>query len=268
MAILFVASDAFELKPFAASLVGVRGLKWPVDFAEEGLWDGQRAILVANGAGPKLAAEAVEVARRAIMLSDLSSSRLDAIVSVGVCGGLNPDLRANDIVVASEVRAPELSETFACQMPGMDNGNSSEAGRISTGIVVSVDHVAGTIEEKAKLREEGADVVEMEAAGVAAKARHLGIPFFCIKSVSDRYDEPMPLDMNQLRTPEGRFARGKIGNYAVTHPQVLPGLLRLKRRADDAAGVLGGFLVGCRIQPERVAGAGVGRAEVEEQTGA
>ncbi len=265
MAILFVASEAYELKPFAASLVGARGLKWPIDYAAEGVWEGQRAVLVANGAGPKLAGEAVEVARRAIMLSDLSSSRLDSIVSVGVCGGLNPDRKPNDILIATAVLAPELNDSFPCQAVGGQGA--------SVGVLVSVDRVAGTVEEKARLRESGADAVDMEAAGVAAKARQLGLPFFCVKAVSDSFDEPMPLDMNQMRTPEGRFARGKIGNYAVTHPQVLPGLLRLKRRADDAAAVLGGFLVSCQIQPERVDGAAVvgssgGKSGLEGQTGA
>jgi adenosylhomocysteine nucleosidase len=186
------------------------------------------------------------------MLSDLSSSRLDAIVSVGVCGGVHPDRKPNDIVIATTLLAPEANDSFSCQLPTF-----SEQSGVVTGTIVSIDRVAGTPEEKARLRESGADAVEMEAAGVAAKARALGIPFFCIKAVSDSADEPMPLDMNQMRSPEGRFARGKIGNYAVTHPQILPGLLRLKRRADDAAAVLGGFLASCQIQPERAVGSAV-----------
>jgi adenosylhomocysteine nucleosidase len=254
MAILFIASEAYELKPFAALLTAVRSLKWPIDYAEEGIWEGQRAILVANGAGPKLASEAVEVARRAIMLSDLSASRLDAVVSVGVCGGLNPDRKPNDIIVATTVLAPETNNSFACHLPG-----PRERAGVITGTVVSIDHVAITPGEKTGLRELGADAVEMEAAGVAAKALHLGVPFLCIKAVSDSFDETMPLDMNRMRTPEGRFARGKIGNYAVTHPQILPGLLRLKRRADDAAAALGDFLASCQIQPDRLAGIAAAR---------
>jgi adenosylhomocysteine nucleosidase len=266
MAILFVASEAYELKQFAASLVGVRSLKWPIDYAAEGVWGGQRAVLVANGAGPKLAAEAVEVARRAIMLSDLSSSRLDSIVSVGVCGGLHPDRKPNDILVATSVLAPELNDSFPC--------HSVSGQGAFVGVVVSIDRVAGTTEEKARLRELGADIVEMEAAGVAKKANQLGLPFFCIKAVSDSFDEPMPIDMNQMRSPEGRFGRGKIGNYAITHPQILPALLRLKRRADDAAVALGGFLVSCQMQQiDRAAGSAVvgstrGESGLEEQTGA
>lgn len=199
---------------------------------------------MANGAGPKLASQAVEVALRAVLVAELSSSKLEAIVSVGICGALDPALRVNQVVVADRVLAVDSQDSFDCQKP-------TGEGEAVTGLVLSLDRVAWTVAEKAALRTQGADAVEMEAAGVAAKARQADVPFFCIKVVSDQADEPLPFDMNQMRTREGRFARGRIGSYAVTHPNVLPGLLRLKRRADDAAQTLGEFLVRCRIQPER-----------------
>jgi adenosylhomocysteine nucleosidase len=219
-------------------------LGWPLEYAEAGVWDGQRAILVANGAGPRLAAEAVEVARRAVMVADLSSSRLEAIVSIGVCGGLNPELEPGQVLCPTKVLAVDLKQEFECHM--------IEAAReFASGIAISTDRVAGTVEEKKKLREQGGDIVEMEAAGVALKAIQAGVPFYCIKAISDSAGDEMPLDLNEMRTIEGRFARGKIASYALTHPAVLPGLLRLKRRSEEAAGVLGDFLVGCRIAQER-----------------
>ena len=244
MSILFVAAESFELKPFAAYLTGCRSLNWPLDYAEEGVLEGQRAIVVANGAGPKLASQAAEVALRAVMVAELSSSKLEAIVSVGICGALDPALRLNQVVVAERVLAADSQDSFDCQKPGGE-------GTAVTGVVLSIDRVAWTVEEKAALRAQGADAVEMEAAGVAAKARQAEVPFFCVKVVSDQADERLPFDMNQMRTREGRFARGRIGSYALTHPNALAGLLRLKRRADDAAQALGEFLVRCRIQPER-----------------
>jgi adenosylhomocysteine nucleosidase len=244
MAILFVASESYEIKPFASRLAGGRSLNWPLDYAEEGVWEGQRAILVANGAGPRLASEAVEVARRAVMVADLSSSRLEAIVSIGVCGGLNPALVPGQVICPKTVMAVDVPEVFECHVMEATHGFVS-------GVAISTDRVAGTLEEKRKLREQGGDVVEMEAAGVAAKAMQAGVPFYCIKVVSDSAEDEMPLDLNAMRTIEGRFARGKIGSYALTHPNVLPGILRLKRRSEDAADVLGDFLVGCRIEQER-----------------
>ena len=86
MAILFVAADAAELQPFERYLINARKLKWPLDYAYEGILEGRRILLAANGAGPKLVAQAIEVAKRAITAAELSSSKLEAIVSVGFCG--------------------------------------------------------------------------------------------------------------------------------------------------------------------------------------
>src|ERR1700745_3767115 len=99
MAFLYVAAEASELQPFTELLTGVRKLKWPVDYAYEGIWEGRRMLLAANGAGPKLAADVVEVAIRAGMVAELSSSRLEAVISTGYCGALSPDLCESQIVV-------------------------------------------------------------------------------------------------------------------------------------------------------------------------
>src|SRR5689334_12934883 len=114
MAILYVASEAFELEPFANLLTGLRKLKWPIDYAFEGIWEGRRVMLAANGAGPKLATQAVEVAIRAVTAAELSSSRLESVVSTGCCGALLPNLREGQIVVGTEVLDAEARETFEC----------------------------------------------------------------------------------------------------------------------------------------------------------
>ena len=103
MALLFVASEADELKPFAGSLTNLRKLKWPLDYAYEGILQGRRVMLAAHGAGPKLAAQAVEIAIRAVSAADLSSSALEAVFSVGYCGALQGNLRENDIVIPDTV---------------------------------------------------------------------------------------------------------------------------------------------------------------------
>jgi nucleoside phosphorylase len=114
MAILYVASEAVELEPMAKLLTGLRKLKWPLAYAWEGVWEGRRILLAANGAGSKLAARAVEVAIRAITSAELSSSALDAVVSTGFCGALDPALAAGQIVVASEVLDWTNKERYDC----------------------------------------------------------------------------------------------------------------------------------------------------------
>jgi adenosylhomocysteine nucleosidase len=243
MAILYVASEAAELKPFANMLTGLRRLKWPIDYAFEGILEGRRIMLAANGAGPQLAAQAVEVAIRAVTAAELSSSRLEAVVSTGYCGAISPDLHELQIIVPTQVLDLATNEAFDCAKIAPD-------GEFVSGILVSQNRIAIDSAEKETLRTHGAIAVDMEAAGVAARAQRASLPFYCIKAVSDRADESFGFNINEMRTTEGRIARGKITIYAITHPNLIPELFQLKRRTSDAAKALGEFLVSCRIVSE------------------
>ena len=46
----------------------------------------------------------------------------------------------------------------------------------------------------------------MEAAGVARAAEDLGVPFYCIRAVSDLAGEDFANDFNAALTPDGRFS--------------------------------------------------------------
>jgi len=243
MAVLYVASEAAELKPFAKLLTGLRKLKWPIDYAWEGIWEDRRIMLAANGAGPQLAAQAVEVAIRAVTAAELSSSKLDFVFSVGYCGALSADLREGQIIVGTEVFDLATQERFPCVPVTAERDFQS-------GMIVSQNRIAIGAVEKATLREGGAIAVDMEASGVAARAIRAGLPFSCIKVITDRADESFGFDLNKMRTTEGRIARGKIGTYAISHPRLIPELMQLRRRVKDAAAILGEFLVSCRVNSE------------------
>ncbi len=240
MAILYVASEAAELTPFADLLTGLRKLKWPVDYAWEGILQGRRILLAANGAGPKLAADVVEIAIRAGMVAELSSSKLEAVVSTGFCGALDVSLKQSQIVVATAVVCPATGENYPCEV--IQNEQEFVCGPL-----LSQNRIANDVPEKKTLSATGAIAVDMESAGVAARTKRAGLPFCCIKVVSDRADESFPFDLNSMRSPEGRIVRGKIVLHALTHPNVISALLRLRRRTGDAAKILGDFLVSSRI---------------------
>jgi adenosylhomocysteine nucleosidase len=245
MAILYVASEASELKPLAEMLTGLRKLPWPIDYAYEGVHEGRRILLAANGAGPRLAEKAVEVAIRAVTAADLSASKLEAVISTGWCGALDPALKEKQILIATEILNAASQERYECAR--VDIPDSSAKTAVS-GLIVSQDRIAVLAQEKTRLRAEtGALAVEMEAAGVAARARRAGLPFCCIKVVTDRAEESFGFDLNAMRTSEGRIARGKIIGHTVAHLNLLPELFRLKRRSEEAARALGEFLVSCRI---------------------
>jgi adenosylhomocysteine nucleosidase len=248
MAILYVASEAAELKPLAEMLTGLRKLSWPIDYAYEGIQEGRRILLAANGAGPRLAEKAVEVAIRAVTAADLSASKLEAVVSTGWCGALDPALKEKQILIATEVINPASHERYECV--GVNVSDAAGKPFIS-GAIVSQDRIAVTAKEKNSLHVASAALaVEMEAAGVAARAKRAGLPFCCIRVVADRAEESFVFDLNAMRTSEGRIARGKIIVHAVAHLNLLPELFRLKRRSEEAAQALGEFLVSCRISSD------------------
>ena len=190
-----------------------------------------RMLLVANGAGAHRAAAAVDDA--------LATFQPDAIVSLGFCGALDPDLAIADIVVGTTIFAG--GRAFAAQVP-----TAGLPHRL--GPVCSLDHVARTAAEKSELRATGAIAVEMEAAGVAERAQSLGVPFFCIKSVTDLAGEDMANDFNAALRSDGRFDTMKILASSLRKPWVrLPELFRLRRRCARAARALGDFIADCRF---------------------
>ena len=88
----------------------------------------------------------------------------------------------------------------------------------------------------------------MESAAVARKAAEWGVPFRCVRAVSDTAAEDMPLDFNLYRDADGRFSRTRIALAALARPfTAIPALLRLDRNCRIAAESLGDFFADCRF---------------------
>lgn len=184
-------------------------------------------MMVANGPGRQLvnAALSDDLIREARVAGEVR-----AIISTGYCGGLDPKLRVGDIVVSEDT---VMSSTRA----------------FVRGAVNTRDRVAVTASEKSALREQsGAIAVDMEADAVRARAAALGIPYACIRVVSDTAEENMPLDFNRYREATGGFSRTRIAFAAMARPfSVMPALLEFDRRCQQASLALGDFLADCRF---------------------
>ena len=73
-----------------------------------------------------------------------------------------------------------------------------------------------------------------------------GVPFFCVRAVSDLADESFSNDFNAALGPDGRFRLGRLIGSALMQPhRRFPELMRLKERCDLAAVKLGDFLDSC-----------------------
>jgi len=88
----------------------------------------------------------------------------------------------------------------------------------------------------------------MEAAALAERAESWGVPFYCVRIVTDTASEALPVDFNAYRDADGRFSRSRILLAALRRPGVLvPRLMQFNRRCRDASAVLGDFVASCRF---------------------
>jgi adenosylhomocysteine nucleosidase len=229
--LLFVAAEPREFSGLLPFCKTVARLSWPLDWVRAAELNGRRVLLATNGAGAAHAARAVEAA--------LANEPVAAVVSTGFCGALDPGLQVGSVFVASAIQG--ASGRLPALAPGTPAAHAS-------GLLASIDHIAQTSEEKRRLRAAGASAVEMEAAGVAAAAGRAGLPFFCVRSVTDLLEESFANDFNAVLRSDGHFATIDLLASAVRRPTVLlPELFRLRKRCIVAARTLGEFLANCRF---------------------
>ncbi len=229
--LLLIAAEPREFRGLMRFCRKVRRLEWPVHWARAVELNGRECWLAANGAGAARAAQVVDVAR--------SFGKLGLICSMGYCGAVVEEMNVGAVFAAERVRA--CDREYVTVLP--------ECGRpFHTGVLASVDRVAQTAEEKRELRKRGASAVDMEAAGVAARAEELGVPLCCIKSVTDLAGESLHLDFNGALRSDGRFDTMHLIAASCRRPlTLLPELMRLGMRSRTASRRLGEFIGDCRF---------------------
>jgi adenosylhomocysteine nucleosidase len=231
--LLLVAAEARELAGIRRHCRGEKRLRWPVRFALSAHLAGRRWILVANGAGPTLAGEACEVA--------WNKQKADILVSTGFCGALDPALQAGEVFVASRVESPDGAVVLEARLPECPTPTA-------TGRLFSMDRVVQKAEEKAALRALGGAAVEMEAVSVGLRARKWGVPFYCVRGVTDLAGEDLDLDFNAARGGDGHLSTTRILWAAARRPHRLAAeLYRLNRRSNLAVRAMGDCLAECRF---------------------
>lgn len=226
MELAFIAAEPREFSGFLPHLQNVAPIQLPVHWSRTGVWKHQPVLLIANGAGPVRSGAAAEACYTAA-----------AIINVGFCGALEPDLKIGDVIVADKIFFS--TQMFACRLV-------TTTANYRHGAIYSSVRVVATAGEKEQLRNSGAVAVEMEAGAIASQAQERGLPFFCVRAVSDLAGESFANDFNAALGSDGRFRTGRLIGSALLEPRRrFPELIRLKKRCDLAAMRLGEFLDSC-----------------------
>ncbi len=146
---------------------------------------------------------------------------LDLIFSVGWAGALSPDLSPASTHNLAGVIDAQTGERFNC-----DAG----AGNLW---LVTVPAVADQAEKRRLAATYGASLVDMEAAAIARLALMRGIPFYCVKGVSDGLTDKLP-DFNNFLV-NGKFQTAHFTLYALLRPWYWPALVRMGENSSKAS---------------------------------
>lgn len=208
-----IAALAGELKPLVRT--------WPrTDEVSIGWVGGTQCYAAAAGMGEFGAARAFAAIREA-------AGELDGLVSYGWAGALSCGVTPQRVYRVSEVVDSRTGERY--QAVDRSKGNGAPAVRLLT-----LDHVARQEEKRVLAERYRASLVDMEAATVARLARAHAIPFFCLKGVSDGYNDKLP-DFNRFLGRDGQLRMIPLVAHVLLQPRSLGGLVTLGRNSSAAA---------------------------------
>ena len=159
------------------------------------------------------------------------------LVCAGFAGALTDALHVGDIVLAEEV-VDEQGHSWRTTWP-----ESLAEGRWTpplhrSRLLSAVQLVAAPAEKYQQGAEHGACAVEMESAVFASRCTQAGIPFACVRAISDEAATPLsPALASLLRG--GTVSPWRVLTALARRPALLPELLRLARDTKRASEQLG-----------------------------
>ncbi|MEM9223593.1 MAG: hypothetical protein AAGB11_14515 [Pseudomonadota bacterium] len=191
--------------------------------AVEGL---EPPLILVSGADPGRAETA---ARR---LVDEGS---DGLMSVGLCGGLCPDLQVGELVFATSVVEAGTGERHAIKSWFQPDPFNGLLPQWRVGPVLGCDHaITSPADKAAAFKNTGALAVDMESHAVARVAAREGLPMMVVRAVVDDAATTVPDFLAHAMGPSGRPRVVRLAGQLARYPGQLPALIRLARSSARA----------------------------------
>jgi hypothetical protein len=158
------------------------------------------------------------------------------LLFAGFAGSLSESLGVGDLLLATDVLdcdGERWQTTWPGQLPG------AEWCFLRRGTILTAPHVVGTSAEKRRLGlVNQADVVDMESAVFARRCSKHGIPFGCLRAISDAVATPLSPHLVSLLSG-GRVSWWRVVGALMRHPSLFMEFLRLGRDTRVASEQLG-----------------------------
>jgi len=193
-------------------------------------FDGGEWIAACAGAGVDRAAKAFAEVEK--------SGELDSVISTGWAGALRGELESGQAYDVSTVIDARTGERFRTPYAdgladGTPRSQNRDLGHPDLWLITNAK-VADAAEKQRLASTYQAALVDMEAAAIARLARMRGIPFYCIKGISDGYGDQLP-DFNRFISNDGQFQLLRFVFFALVRPWHWRALIRMGENISRAA---------------------------------
>lgn len=175
--------------------------------------------------------------------SRLNGETSRVVLSIGFAGALSPVFGVGDLVIADKIRDSQTQ-------PDARLLNSAAEIKaewpVHFGSAVTSDTILCQAVEKSRMANSlGSNeigFVDMESTAIARVCARHRLPFLIVRSITDLFDEDLPLDFNLCRGTDGRVDSAKVMRTALTKPRALPRLFELQKRSQLCADRLAEFV--------------------------
>jgi hopanoid-associated phosphorylase len=158
-----------------------------------------------------------------------------AVLSLGIAGGLAPDVATGELLAASELwEAGELRAVDAAWAARLRAGCGARGGMIAA----SGTLLASAADKAALHGLSGALAVDMESGAAWRFAQARGLPFAALRAVADGPQDVLPQAAAVGLNPDGSPAPFRVLGALLRRPGDLPALLRLARASAAAHAAL------------------------------
>jgi nucleoside phosphorylase len=163
-------------------------------------------------------------------LKEYDRTKVRAVISFGISGGLDPALKPGDLTLPSAVVSGAAKWTPGAALLTWMKRQADDAGiKAASGIEAATDELGqSSPADRAALRAAtGADGVDMESHIAAEFARAQGLSFAVVRAAADPYDFQLPPAALIPLLPDGTIDRQAVNSSIFAHPDQIGALTKL-----------------------------------------
>lgn len=178
---------------------------------------------IAAGPGLTVICSSSDPKQLRLIMAEFDASSIRGVISFGVAGGLDPQLKAGDVVIATEVMAGDRRwQSEAALSEELLRSAGLGRQRVVRGGLVGVEEVVAKPSSKSALRSEtGAAAVDMESHIAADYATAAKLPFAALRVISDPANRALPQMVATAIKPNGNVDLRKVLGGLARHPTAI-----------------------------------------------